>query len=228
MTGGASQAPRVLCTGPTLPEAMSARQRLGGVVKDHRLNAGVGWVLVAFVGFVVVESLLTGDLLWAGFAAVVGVLALVPAAVHRDPIVMLPWEVLLLAALPIIGRSFATVPLTSQFATYLSVAALALIIAVELHLFTPVRMTPSFAVLFVVVATMATSGIWAVARWTVDLALGTTFLLDPSLTEVEIETQLMWEFVYSTLAGGAAGVIFEGFFRRRDRGRERLPEAVKQ
>lgn len=79
-------------------------------------------------------------------------LALVPTAARRDPLVTLPWEVLVLAVLPIIGRSFATVPPTSQFATYLSVAALALIIAVELHRFTPVRMTASFVVLFVVVA----------------------------------------------------------------------------
>jgi glucan phosphoethanolaminetransferase (alkaline phosphatase superfamily) len=157
----------------------------------------------------------------------VAALALVPAAAHRDPLVMLPWEVLLLAALPIIGRSFATVPLTSQFATYLSVAALALIIAVELHLFTPVLMTPSFAVLFVVVATMATAGVWAVVRWSLDLALGTAFLLDPTLTEAEIETRLMWEFVYSTVAGLVAGLIFEGYFRRRARLDSRLPEGVE-
>lgn len=206
---------------------MSARERLGAVVEDHRLNAGVAWVLVAFVGFVVAESLVTGDLLWAGFAAVVAALALVPAVAHRDPVVMLPWEVLLLAALPIIGRSFATVPLTSQFATYLSVAALALIIAVELHVFTPVLMTPSFAVLFVVVATMATAGIWAVARWLIDSTFGTSFLLDPALTEAAIETRLMWEFVYSTVAGVVAGLVFEGYFRRRTRVVSRLPDGVE-
>ncbi|NIS31208.1 MAG: hypothetical protein GWN07_12825, partial [Actinobacteria bacterium] len=75
------------------------------------------------------------------------------------------------------------------------VAALALIIAVELHLFTPVLMTPSFAVLLVVVGTMAAAGTWAVVRWSADLLLGTTFLLDPALTEAEIEAGLMWEFV---------------------------------
>ncbi len=206
---------------------MSTRERLGAVVRNRRANATVAWLLVGFVGFVVVASLATGDLLWAGFAAVVAALALVPSVAHRDPLVMLPWEVLVLAALPLIGRTFATVPLTSQFATYLAVAALALIIAVELHLFTPVLMTPTFAVLFVVIATMATSGLWAVARWALDVTLGTGFLLDPALTEAEIETRLMWEFVYSTAAGVAAGLVFEGYFRRRARLEGRLPEEVE-
>ncbi|MFB6354499.1 MAG: hypothetical protein ABEJ92_10490 [Halobacteriales archaeon] len=206
---------------------MSARERLGTVIETRRANAALAWVLVAFVGFVVAASALTGDLLWAGFAAAVAVLTLVPAVAYRDPLVMLPWEVVVIAALPLIGRVFATVPLTSRFATYLSVAALALIIAVELHLFTPVLMTPSFAVLFVVVATMATAGIWAVARWSADLLLGTAFLLDPALTESQIETRLMWEFVYSTAAGLAAGLVFEGYFRRRARLGARLPDGVE-
>lgn len=206
---------------------MSTGERLTAVVEAQRTNAAVAWLLVGFVGFVVVESLLSGDLLWAVFAAVVGALALVPTVAHRDPLVMLPWEVLVLAILPLIGRAFATVPITSQFTTYLSVAALALIIAVELHLFTPVRMTSTFAVLFVVVATMATAGSWAVTRWVADLVLGTSFLLVPELTEAEIETALMWEFVYSTAAGVAAGIIFEGYFRRRSMA-PRLPVAIEE
>ena len=122
---------------------------------------------------------------------------------------------------------FTTVPLTSRFVAYLAVAALALVLAVELDAFTTVEMTPGFAVLFVVVATVATAGVWAVVRWTLDVTLGTTFLLDPSLTPVQAETRLMWEFVYSTLAGAVAGVVFEGYFRRRDRAVRHLPEEVR-
>jgi hypothetical protein len=203
---------------------MADGMRLGVLVETRRGNAALAWLLVVFVGSVVVGSALVGDLLWAGFAAVVGGLALIPAVGHRDPLVMLPWEVLALAALPLIGRAFATVPLTSRFATYLAVAALALIIAVELHQFSPVQMTPSFAVLFVVVATMATAGVWAVVRWSLDLTLGTTFLLDPALSHHVIERQLMWEFVFSTAAGLVAGVVFEGYFRRIARLDGRRPD----
>lgn len=193
---------------------MSRSRRLGEVLEAERTNAAIAWLLVAFVGLVVFESLLDGDLLWAGFAVIVVALALVPIVAHRRPTEMLPWEVLALAALPLIGRALAANPLFGRFATYLSVAAIALIIAVELHTFTPVRMTPGFAVLFVVIATMATSGLWAVARWLLDITLGTGFLLVPGVPEAEIETALMWEFVYSTAAGVVAGVVFEVYFRR--------------
>jgi hypothetical protein len=137
---------------------------------------------------------------------------------------MLPWEVLALAALPVLGRSLATVRVTSDVATYLSVAALALIVAVELHTFTDVSMSPSFAVVFVAIATTATAGVWAVVRWAADLALGTTLLLDPTLTEAAVERGLMLEFVASTVAGVLAGVVFEFYVRRRARARRRVGE----
>ena len=206
---------------------MTEGGRLGGIVEGERPNAVIAWLVVVFLVLVAIASGIEGDLLWAGFALFVAGLALVPTVVHRRPTLMLPWEVLVLAALPMIGRTIATVPLTSKLATYLSVAALALIIAVELHLFTSVRMTPGFAVLFVVITTMATAGVWAVVRWILDISLGTQFLLVPGVDEELIERRLMWEFVHSTIAGIAAGVIFEGYFRRRARVETRLPDGVE-
>lgn len=203
---------------------MPGGARLEGIVEiDARLNAGLAWLMVIFVLGVVVASLGAGKLLWAGFAAVVAALALVPVLAYRSPLAMLPWEVLVLAALPLIGQVFATVALTSRLATYLSVAALALVVAVELNLFTRVRMTSSFAVLFVVVATTATAGVWAVARWATDVVFGTHFLLVPGVSEAVIENRLMWEFVWSTAAGLLAGGVFEGYFRRRSRADARVP-----
>ncbi|WP_128475837.1 hypothetical protein [Halorussus pelagicus] len=188
--------------------------RLDRVVEDERVNAGLGWALVAFLAVVSAEEMLDGHLLWAGFTAFVGALALVPTVAKRDWIVMLPWEVLALAALPIFGRSMATFPSASRVATYLSVAALALIVAVELHAFTTVEMTHWFAVLFVVVATIATSGIWAVVQWLSDIYLGTAF--------IRSEHRLMWDFVAATVIGGMAGVVFEWYFRRFARIEARL------
>ncbi len=206
---------------------MSQGGRLASVIENERINTAVAWVVIAFLVGVVAASLVEGDFLWAGFAVIVASLALAPMVAYRQPTLMLPWEVLVLAVLPLIGRTFATVPLTSQLATYLAVAAVALIIAVELHLFTTVLMTPGFAVLFVVIATMATAGVWAIVRWVLDVAIGTQFLLVPGVDEVVIERQLMWEFVYSTVAGLAAGIIFEGYFRRRARYDDRIPEGAE-
>ncbi len=191
------------------------RTIIEALVGNERHNAVLAWVLTGFLIFVAVASLLVGDLLWAGFAGVVGVLAVFPAIVFRNGRAAPPWEVLALAALPLVGRTFGSGNV-SEFATYLSVAAIALLVAVELQLFTPVRMTPGFAIVFVVIATMATAGAWAVVRWVADLYLATGFL--------ETEEALMWEFVASTAAGIAAGIVFELYFRRRIRANGRKLE----
>ena len=201
--------------------------RLEQVFDDARTNAVLAWGLVGFVMVVAGANLLSGELLWAGFAAAVALLAVVPPLQFRTPRAMLPWEVVVLAVLPLLGRTFATVPVTSDLFTYLSVAAIALILAVELHVFTPVKMNKAFAVSFVVVATLATAGIWAVARFALDTALGTAFLLDPALTEAEVERGLMLEFVYSTAAGVLGGVVFEWYFRRLRRRDSVVPSEVE-
>jgi hypothetical protein len=172
-----------------------------------------------------------GELLWAGFVATLAVLAVVPAVVFRSPWAMLPWEVLALASLPVLGRALVVgetlfgVVLTGRLVTYLAVAAVALIVAVELDVFTPVRMNYSFAVLFVVVTTVATAGVWAVVQWLSDVYLGTAFVLtgDP---ESVVERALMLDFVAATVAGLLAGVVFELYFRRYADTSARLPTAV--
>ncbi|SIR22858.1 hypothetical protein SAMN05421858_1909 [Haladaptatus litoreus] len=194
--------------------------RLGALVENERVNAGLAWTLVGFLLVVVVASLLQADFLWAIFAGFVFVVAVIPPLSYRNADAMLPWEVLLLAALPVLGRTLATLALTTRVATYLSVAALALIVAVELHVFTPVRMTHWFAVLFVVIATIATAGVWAVIEWLSDIYLGTAF--------IESEHLLMWDFVYATAIGVVAGIVFELYFRRVAPPRTRLPNDVQE
>lgn len=193
-----------------------SRADLGRLVESERANALLAWTFVAFVAAVAVASLFRGNLLWAVFTAGIVVLSVLPAVAVRSPRAMVPWEVLALAALPTLARAFA--PPVAEIATYLAVAALALVVAVELHLFTTVEMSYRFAVAFVVVTTLATAGVWAVTRWVADLYLGTGFLAS--------EDELMWEFVASTVAGVGAGLFFEGYVRRRLRP-ERLPEGVR-
>ena len=194
---------------------------------DQRTNAIIAWLVVALILAAVAGSVVEGDLLWGVFTGALAAVTLLPALSFRNVDAMLPWEIVLLAALPVVGRLFATVPVTGNLATYFSVAAIALIVAVELQLFTPVKMTPRFAVVFVGVATMATAGFWAVVRWSADRTLGTTFILDPALSEHAIEEALMWEFVASTLAGVGAGVLFALYISFKI-GTTRLPEEVVQ
>lgn len=196
---------------------------VAALIDDHRVNAWLSWALVGFLLVASTTSIIRGDYLWAGFSLVVAVLAVLPPVALRNRYAMIPWEVTVLTALPILGGAFASVELTSNLATYLSVAAMALVVAVELHLFTSVRMNDAFALLFVVVATLAAAGAWAVVRWLVDLALGTGFLLDPALDEATIEHGLMLEFVASTVAGVLAGLFFAFYVRRKIDRDERIP-----
>jgi len=193
--------------------------RLLDLFERRGLNAALGW---AFVGVLLVSvgvAILGGRPLWAGFTFALVVLAVAPAVALRRVDAMVPWEVLALASVPalgrllVVGQTVGGVTLTGRITTYVAVAAAALIIAVELDVFTPVRLTHSFAVLFVVVATVATAGVWAEARWLSDTLLGTSVLFD-GRDEHVIETALMWDFVAATVAGVVAGVVFEYYFRR--------------
>ena len=196
------------------------------LLRDERLNALLAWAIVAVLVGTAATSLLRGNLLTLLFATGVIALAVLPPVVLLNSDAMLPWEVLLLASLPVVGRLAATLPVTGNLANYLSVAAVALIIAVELHVFTPVEMTARFAVIFVAVATMAAAGGWAVIRWSADVLLGTRLLLDPALSETVIEEALMWEFVASTIAGLGAGLLFAVYVKRQI-GTTRVPREVR-
>jgi len=103
--------------------------------RDSRTNALLAWVLVGVLVVVFVESALDVDYGWILFVGVTGGIVLIPPAAYRDWRVMLPWELLVLALLPILVRALfgGTV---GTFATYLSLAALALLVIVQLHMFT--------------------------------------------------------------------------------------------
>ncbi len=204
-----------------------AAQSAEELLADQRANALVGWGLLTVLGFAAAESAVAGDIQWALFVGGVLAVCLIVPVAFRDPTVMLPWEVIALAALPTFGRAVATFGPIREFTLYLSVAALALVVAVELDLFTTVRMTVGFAISFVVLATLATAGLWALLRWTLDITLGTNTLLEAGVSDDTIHDELMIEFLYSALAGFVAGVVFEGYFRRRG-APERLPEEVTE
>ncbi|MFC6785442.1 hypothetical protein [Halobaculum halobium] len=204
---------------------------LRAVVSQRRPNAILGWTILAFVTAVALGELIGGERVWGAFVLVVVAIAVVPPGAFRDATAMLPWEVIALASLPAVARAFIAgqtvggVTFSGRVTTYLAVATVALIVAVEMDVFTPVRMSHSFAVFFVTVATMAAAGVWAVARYAADTLLGTGYLLD-GRSEHVVETALMWDFVAATIAGVLAGLLFEYYFRRRARGRRRVDVEV--
>lgn len=191
-----------------LDGATDLEDRLKRLFRDGRTNAVLAWLLTGVLAVVFAESVLDVDLRWMLFVGFVGVVVLIPPLSHRDWRVMLPAELLVLALLPVLVRGFVG-GTVGTFATYLALAALALLVIVELHRFTSLKVTPWFAVGLVVLTTMAAVAAWTVFRWNADLYLGTGFLSD--------NETLMTEWLYVSLAGFVAGLLFDGYFRRRDR-----------
>lgn len=177
--------------------------------RDTKINMYLSWLLTISVLAVFVESLLDFDILWIIFSGITMMLILIPPIRYRNHMVMLPWEVLLIAAIPVIVRTFQFSPLANEIATYLALAAVALIISVELDAFTEVSFTHGFAIGFTVITTLALAGIWAILRYQMDMVLGTSFLTT--------NEELMHEFFNALVAGVFAGALFDGYFRRRDR-----------
>ena len=178
-----------------------------GLLSSELTNAALGWTLVACLALFAVERALSGDPIRGGMAAVVVGVALVPPVVSGRPTAMLAWEVLGLAALPVVVPSLGVLvgPLD-----YAALATLALVVAVELDAFTAVEMTPAFAVAFVVIVTMAVAGLWTVVRFAADVYLGTSLIAG--------ENAAMWDLVAATGVGLLAGLAFELYVRRHSPG----------
>jgi hypothetical protein len=174
--------------------------------RNGRTNALIAWAMVTVLAGVFVESLFDFDLLSMALIGSIAAVVVAPAVAARTPRAMLPWELLGLALLPILVRALLGGEL-GIFATYLAIAALALAITVDLHMFTTLRVTHWFAVVLVVMTTMAPAAVWTILRWNADRMYDTAYL---STNEA-----LMIEWIYVTLAGIVAGTLFDAYFRQR-------------
>jgi len=176
------------------------------LVRNSWTNALISWLLVGVLIGVAVNAFLEFLLVRMALAIVAGLVAIAPALVSGVWTRTVPWPLLLVCTLPLsagaIGLSFF-----ADFVTGLSIAALGMLVVVALQSTGSVRMTPNFAVLFVVLATMATAGFWAVGSAGSARYLGTAF--------IETNDDLMVIFTAATLAGVLAGGLFRVYFRRR-------------
>lgn len=194
----------------------TVEDRLIRLLRNGRTNAIIVWAMVAVLVGVFAESFLDADLLSMAFVVGLVAVVLAPAVSARDWKVLLPAELLGLALLPTLVRALLGGEL-GVFATYLAIAALALAVTVELHMFTSLQVTHWFAVALVVLTTLATAAAWTILRWNADRLLDTAYLTT--------NEALMVEWIYVTLAGIAAGILFDAYFRGRGR---RLRGAIKR
>lgn len=174
----------------------------GGFASSRRIRERAPVVgLACPFGLIALRNAVIGRFLWAGFALAIIAIALVPAVVTRNWSAIITWEAFFLAAIPILAQlgGVFVEPLTC-----LSVATLALQIAVHLVSFSEVRMPPWFAVAFVITTAMTVAAGWAVVQYYTGAILGTSYI--PSRAE------LMWDFVGSIAGGLLAGFVFVAVF----------------
>lgn len=175
-------------------------------VKDARLNAAIAWVLTAVVGLTAVANFFAGLFVPMAVATVAVAVAVVPAVVKQSWTRTVPWPMLLLASLPLLVSAFSPSFLgDTVFA--LGIAALAILVVSALQMTTTVRMTPNFAIGFVVLATLATAGFWALGSAASARYLGTNF--------IETNDELMLIFTSSLVASLFSALLFRWYFGRQ-------------
>lgn len=203
---------------------MGGTRGLGALFSMAGRDILVAWLAVVVLLITAGVTVLDGAFNWTIIALAVAGVVVAPAVVFRDPGIVPPWELVCLVVVPVLWQTLLGQTFATEIPRYLVVAALALLLIAELDQFTSVRMTYSFAVVVVVLATLAIAGLWHVLQWLADLVVGTSFVLD-GRSQDAINADVMIEFVSAGVAGLGAGLLFELYFRggRRSSGRTSVP-----
>jgi glycopeptide antibiotics resistance protein len=172
------------------------------VLLDGRTaNAAVAWLATLVLVLAAGAPSVAGTWLWSAFALVVVGVVVLPPILSRDPRATMPGELVALVAIP---AALNATGLFQQATPFVTMAGLALMVVLVLDAFTSLEMAPRFAVLFVVVTTMAFAGAWAMVAFGADALLGTEY--------VGGQRSLNLQLVTATVVGLVAGVVFGAYF----------------
>lgn len=186
--------------------------RLDGLLETPQQNAAMAWLVTIILAVLAISHGVTDSYRWFVFTGFAVAIVLLPATAFRNPLLMPPWELLILVSLPVVDATILGDSVLTVVTTYVAVAAVALVAAVEIDRFTAVRMNHTFAIVLVVLTTLAVAGAWNVAQWLTDVTFGTTYIGDGQSQDAANHA-LMVEFAYATLAGLLAAVIFSRYFQ---------------
>ncbi|WP_339106304.1 hypothetical protein [Haloterrigena salinisoli] len=192
---------------------MSDDDRLATLFSESIINVLRSWICVLVLASSAVIGMMIGRYEAVLFSLIAVVIILVPVLMFRDLTVMPPWYFLVLVCLPVLLGTFVpTVPVTTFFPS-LALATLGLLLMVNLHRFTSLRLVPWFTIVLTVLFTLAMACALNLLRWVSDILFETSFLLD-GRTQDAINASLMIEFFYVTTAGLVAGMIFYRYFQQ--------------
>ncbi len=175
-------------------------------LSDERLNAAVAWAITVMLLLAAVNALFALRLVDAVLAGAAASVAIVPALRSGRWTRTVPWPLLLLSTAPLVVGALEPT-LFGLVVSGTGIAGLGMLLVVVLQMTTSVRMTPLFAIAFVVLVTLAFAGFWAVGSAFSAATLGTDF--------VQTNTALMYVFSAALLGSLVGGVIFRWYFRRQ-------------
>lgn len=190
------------------------RDRLSGLFVRTRTNAVLFWLFTALLVALTGYGYGVGSMRIAILATALVVVAVVPPVAFRDPAMTLPWELVAVAGSPPLLDLLAGFQFRTEVVPYASVAVLALLVVVELHTFTQVRMNHPFAILLATLTTLSAAAMYNIGLWLSDTVLGTAYLIDGRHVD-EINAVVMAEFSYAAIGGLVAGLAFVVYFRHR-------------
>ncbi|WP_255170471.1 hypothetical protein [Natrononativus amylolyticus] len=181
--------------------ARTPTRRLHG----ERSNAYLSWTAVAVALLVGGGAILTGTLHEAVFAASVAAVTLLPAIVLDSRRAALPWEIPVLAVVPLVAAVLVPDSFARQLILYAGAAPLALALTLEANALTEIRLERWLAVGFVTMLAATIAALWATLTWLFDSVAGTAIV--PS------NDWVMWLFIVATGTGLLAGVVFDRYYR---------------
>lgn len=186
------------------------------LLQQEGVSVILAWIAVIVVLGLTFWATIAGAIGWILLGVGLGVILLVPPIAHRNPSTMVPWPLATIAALPFIVGVITPPGSLGDATAYITVAAIGLLVVIELDSFTPVTMNRGFAIAFVVFTTMTVAGVWELSRWTLDLVYGTTL--------VEDNDALMHRLIAATGVGLVAGIVVDRYLARIRE--ERIPAGI--
>ena len=191
---------------------MEPIDKLSKLLRNTALNAFAGWSMVLLLLLLCIGNFIYGRFMWTILIAFVICIIIAPAIIMRKPSVMPSWYFILIAIIPIVGNTTAYYFFSTSIPFYLSVATIALLLVAEINWFTTVKMNYKFAIVLVIITTLAIAGLWHMLQWFLDMNFGTSYLLD-GRSDDAINDAMMYEFIYATISGIVAGLLFGWYLR---------------
>jgi hypothetical protein len=187
------------------------------------IEAQLSWVTSLILFFSTIYVTLRLDFLWMAFGITSLSLYVLPIITTRDPFKAIPWEMTALVTSPILlhisegsralSENLAWWDDMTALAFAFSLSTIGLLLTIELQMFTTARMNTALASFFVIMFTMAVSGLWQVGEYIGGLVTGHML--------VDTNGEAMGVLIYASAGGIMMGFVYGAYLKVMGKERRR-------